>query len=120
MRIQEEIKGATDNYAMQFELPNEIPSNLLSDPVIFKPVLTKNGEAQDTPVQIECTLDGDPVDPNKYFKMTPLRAPNEFELQRLKFYAKGDLIVKCYVPAAESPTGEEISMSINLSLRGIE
>ena len=116
--VQEVVDGHSDEYEIKFELPDIIPAELTQTPVVFKPVLYKNGEPTATAVDVECTLTGNTQDPSRYYKYEDL-SDGKFALSKLKFYAGGELIVRCYLGADKSPTGAEIGISINLSLRGL-
>lgn len=113
-------------YYIDFEEPKDLPTDLLSQEVAFKPVLKDSyGEIQeDTTFEIQCQLENwnapKPFNilDNPYVKLR--KEGDVFYLKRTRIYLGGNLKVKFLVLADTSPTGEDIVASFELVMRTIE
>lgn len=108
-----------EKYDIYFLQPETIPQYLDEEPVVFAPILRKNGVAIDVQPDFGFTyvLQGLPtnIDPLTYLEFT--QENNFFTLRRKRTYLRGDLELKWSISAEDSPSGEEMSISFNLSLR---
>ena len=108
-----------EKYDIYFLQPEIIPQYLDEEPVVFAPVFRKNGVAIDVQPDFGFTyvLQGLPtnIDPLTYLEVT--QENNFFTLRRKRTYLRGDLELKWSISAEDSPSGEEMSISFNLSLR---
>lgn len=119
VHIQEE-GSANNKYYISFEEPTVIPVALTSEVVKFAPILKNNNGVNYKGVTIttSCNLEnwpsGKPFDManNPYFMFN--QEGNSFSLQRKKIYLNGQLIINCSVSSEESPSGEEITASLQL------
>lgn len=111
-------------WQLRMAAPIPLPTELFSTPIEFSVYLYRNNEATDTQILVETSLDKTDYG-DTYYEISGLDAENyttdnTFTLRRLKVYTKAELVVKCSVPADESPTGEEFAYEFALSLRGLE
>lgn len=126
-KVKIDVSDAHDReFRIEFSKPDYIPTNLGFEEVEFVPVLkdSYNSVWDSVGFTVECTLDNWPESreydqyDNPYFELKDTTA--KFSLRRKRLYPNGDLTVKCFVPAEESPTGAEISSSFKLTMRGLE
>ena len=114
------IEAGDLNYAISFAAPDYITYNLGEAHVDFVPVL-KFGEEVINSIafQLEATLENLPgsVDPGVYLGIEHEAGSNTFSLWRKRIYLRGQLCLKWYVAAEDSPTGEEIATLLKLDLR---
>lgn len=126
-KVKIDVDDAHDReFKIEYEKPGYIPASLGSEAIEFVPVLKDSYDSvwENTVFEIECNLDNWPTTrefdqyDNPYFE---LKKENVcFSLRRKKLYPNGDITVKCFVPAEESPTGAEISSSFKMTMRGLE
>ncbi len=117
------------SYAIKFATPAEIPSSLGAEEVLFTPLLiSEDGtEYEDyskyfvASISLENWPQGLSEDKqSEYVQLTSQGGETEpytFSLLKKKPYMYGDLIVSCLLPAASSPTGEDVKASFNLVVR---
>lgn len=108
------------NYTISFATPDYIAYNLGDTPVDFMPVLKFGEEVIDgVAFKLEATLENLPksVDPGVYLGIEHETGSNTFSLWRKRIYLRGQLCLKWYVAAEDSPTGEEIATVLKLDLR---
>lgn len=113
-------------FSILFSEPEYIPADLGAAEVRFAPVLrdSYNEEYKGYAIKVECSLENWPAsrefdqESNPYFEVR--WGDGWFSLRRKKLYTNGDLVVKCYVPAEESPTGAEVSSVFRMTMRGLE
>lgn len=106
------------NYSLQIYQPDVIPTELYSTPIQFSVGLFNGTEQISIPIQIDVSLSGTSNAEN-YYELV-VESETSFTLRRRKIYNRAPLTVKCYVPATESPTEEELAISFEMSLRGLE
>ena len=119
-------KIENQEYYIDFELPTQVPTDLTSAEIGFKPVLKDSyGDIQsDVIFEIQCQLENwnslKPFDMwnNPYFKLR--QEGDVFYLKRTRIYLGGNLKVKFLVLAAVSPTGEDIMADFELVMRTVE
>ena len=107
-----------DDYSFKITEPTPLPAELFSAPITFAGFVFRGDNKTDIPIQVEATLAGTSA-PEDYFDLQIISG-NEFTLRRRKVYNRDDLKVKCFVAAADSPVGQELSQEFALSLRGLE
>lgn len=126
-KVKIDVDDAHDReFRIEYKEPGYIPANLGSETVEFVPVLkdSYDGEWENSAFKVECALENWPESrefdqyDNPYFELKKDSAG--FSLRRKKLYPNGDITVRCFVPADESPTGAEISSSFKMTMRGLE
>lgn len=126
-KVKIDVSDAHDKeFRIEFSKPDYIPASLGSEEVEFVPVLkdSYNSVWDNVSFTVECKLDNWPEVreynqyDNPYFELKD--STSAFSLKRKRLYPNGDLTVRCFVPAEESPTGAEISSSFKLTMRGLE
>ena len=113
-------ESESPNYTISFATPDYITYNLTETPTIFTPVLKLNNEVvNNVPFKLEATLDNLPqtVDPDNYFGVEHEAGSNAFSIWRKRLYLRGQLCLRWYVAAEDSPTGEEIATLLKLDVR---
>lgn len=119
VHVQEEGK-LEHKYYIGFNLPNPMPHKLTDEEIKFEPVLldSDNKQYENINVVTQCTLENWPqekgfdMNNNPYFVFR--QEGNIFYLQRKKIYLNGQIVIKCSVPAEQSPSGEEITAEVQL------
>lgn len=106
------------NYSFRLVLPEKMPTELYSTPIEFKAALF-NGETEvDAFIDVDVSLAGAST-PTNYYELTT-EGDGIFTLRRRKLYNRAPLVIKCCIAAHNSPTGEEMAIQFELSLRGLE
>lgn len=117
--IVEAEETPSGSYHISLVEPSIIPPELDSEPIIFEAKLFSDaGLEYPTSIKLDCNIDG--LDPSKlatYVDVNDL-GDNKYSISRNRMYSKS-LNLKFYVDAETSPSGEEISYQISLSLRGL-
>lgn len=108
------------NYVIGFTQPAVIPESLGAAGVIFAPCLqTESGAVVAGVVPaFSYFLENLPssVDPSAYVNI--IQGTDQVEISRARVYLRGDLVLIWTVAASVSPTHEEITAQVKLSLRG--
>lgn len=94
------------SYSLKIDNPVPVPQFLYNDFVDFSVFLYNNNEKQEKNIKFDFYING-VSDILKYIEYEILN-DNSFKIRRKRFYGGGNLIIKCYIEADESPTGEEI------------
>lgn len=139
----------SSNYVFKLYEPNPLITELYSQIENFKAGLFNNDElVSGVPIRVELQLgtlipfevydpeshgyaflitkDGaefyvvDTIGANDYVQMVSNDGFGNFSLRRLKVYSRKELVVTMIIDKEDSPTGEEMSQSLTLSLRGLE
>ena len=108
-----------DTYVIVFDGPETIPTFLDSTGLAFKPVV-KNSHGEivtGIKITLSCELENLPISINPFSYINLTQEDNIFTLKRLKMYLRGNLILKWYVKAEDSPNHKEISATFKLDLR---
>lgn len=120
-RREEELPKETpveDGYSIKITSPSPCPEELTSEKVFFSVYLQKNGVNQPNPISVSAHIEN-VVSPQTYFTLL-VQDGNHFRLHRNKFFGGGNLFVKCFIPQDQSPTGQEISTTFQMSLKSLE
>lgn len=107
-----------ENYTFKITKPVPIPAELYSEVINFEVALFNGDEKVNIPIKVDTILEGTDI-PNSYFELSVIDE-NTFSLRRKKIYNRSALSIKCYIPADESPVGEEFKQTFEMSLRGLE
>ncbi len=139
----------SENYVFKLYEPNPLITELYSQIENFKAGLFNNDElVNKIPIRIELQLgtlipfevydadkygyaflitkDGaefyvtDTIPADNYVQLVSNDGFGNFSLRRLKVYSRKELVVTMTIDKENSPTGEEMSQSFTLSLRGLE
>lgn len=114
--VTPEPETGNSNYLVKINEPNPLPTELKNTPIEFKVGLYNNEELLKTPVQIEATIENSP-NPTNFFDLQIIDG-NTFTLKRKKYYF-GNIIVKCYITAEDSPVGVELSQMFEIFMGGV-
>lgn len=107
-----------NNIHLELVSPDTIPQYLYSAPVRFQVQAMSECNALALPIQVQATLEN-ASNPETYFELTEISS-GIIEVKRKKLYNRSPLEIKFFIPSEESPTGEEISLVVSMSLRGLE
>ena len=108
-----------DTYVIVFDGPQSIPTFLDSLGLIFRPVV-KNSKGEiisGIKINLSCSIENLPININPFSYINLAQDGNVFTLRRLKMYLRGNLVLKWYVKAEDSPNHKEISATFKLDLR---
>ncbi len=120
---------ADQSYTIKFTTPSEIPDSLTGEEVLFTPLLVSEDGTEypdfSKDIVASFSLENWPsslsVDKQaEYVQLSPFggeTTPYTFSLKRKKIYMYGDLIVSCRLPAASSPTKEDVEVQFKMVVR---
>lgn len=120
------VPSGRKTYSLCFEKPVEMASRLGRDVVTYVPVIRdsdgKSVEDGNRHIVTTYSLENCPAGKERlYIEFAEYPATGteayHFTLRRRKIYLNGDLVVTCRLPAANSPTGEDIVGSFTLVVR---
>ena len=99
-------------------LPDVLPIVLATGYNIFEAYLYHEEEKQNTPVHLDCEIEGmDPTEMAKYISVE-FGADNVFRILKKRFCTH-PLKLRFYLDAGESPVGQTIETTLTVSLAGI-
>lgn len=120
-RREEELPEVTpveDGYSIKITEPSPLPEELTSEKIFFSVYLQKNGVNQPNEINVSSYIEN-VVSPQTYYTLL-IQDGNHFRLHRNKFFGGGNLFIKCFIPQEQSPTGQEISTTFQMSLKALE
>lgn len=101
--------------------PQPVPTGLYNTlPVTFKAQARSNSgtEYPDLPISVSLEIPG--ISSEQLNSVVSIEKDNNtFILTKKRTYTRGSLLVKCYIPSSESPSGEEIIREFTLSLGSV-
>lgn len=115
-------------YNLVFSTPvNDFPTSLHDNqPVTFTPAV-KDHDGNYIPLDpsvyhVEWELENlpDGVDKNLFVSVTSDATTGAFTCERIRIYLRGSMIITVTIDAEDSPSGEELSVSIPLTLDSLE
>lgn len=119
----EEKPGDTESktYRINFSEPSFIPNGLTSEPITFKPeiICNENGAViPDIPIIFTTSLQRLPsgVDISNYVNEEINSENGTYTLKRNRMYLNGNLIINCKVNKEDSPSGEEMTAQLELTM----
>lgn len=108
---------SSGNFVIRFDQPATIPANLTSAALSFVAKLYNGSTAIAVAVVPAISLPNLPSGQTAAdYATLVVTGGNAFTLARADSYYAGDLTLKVSVPAASSPTGEEISTSVSFGM----
>ena len=126
IHIDTDPEKIVGGYTIVFDSPEFIPTDLMSEEILFTPVVrAPNGEKlTGVPISTSISLENFPatakVDESYYVEFKQVNEDSSFSLKRNRLYLYGDLLVTCSVSANNSPNGEDFSASFKMTLREAE
>lgn len=113
--------SSASGYSIKFDQPSTIPADLTSDALSFVATLYNGSTATSVAVVPTISLPNLPSGQTAadYATLT-VTGGNSFTLARSDAYYGGSLTLTVTVPAASSPSGEEISASISFGMSAME
>ncbi len=138
VHVETDTSGSASSdksYTVKFTTPSEIPSSLGETEVVFTPLLiSEDGteyadyskyfvasfELENWPENRFTTKEQSDAKKAEYIQLVSSGGDTEpyvFSLSRKRIYTMGDMIVYCCLPAASSPTGEDIKVSFRMVVR---
>lgn len=114
--VTPEPETGDSNYLVQINSPNPLPTELKKTPIEFKVGLYNNDTLLNIPIQVQATIENS-LNPTDFFDLQIIDS-NTFTLSRKKYYF-GNIIVKCYISAEDSPVGVELSQMFEMFMGGV-
>jgi hypothetical protein len=112
---------SASGYSIKFDQPSTIPADLTSDALSFVATLYNGSTATSVAVVPTISLPNLPSGQTAAdYAALAVTGGNSFTLARTDAYYGGALTLTVSVPAASSPTGEEISTSISFGMSAME